>query len=179
MALQIAPIKASNRKILPNLNVGKYESVKGKNNQTYYRTRKKPLKSARRTAVLTEQGKLRISLATPGLARRTARQQLGSGISKEDFATWINKPSDKTGKALKEGIGRMAVKAKLTGDRGQAVYNKLKQMDPNKLQYLYEKSQLIFDVAFSYDGTGQVGENKINDLEFLIESYEKAFGPIA
>ena len=178
MALQIAPIKASARKILPALNVGKYESVKGKNNQTYYRT-KKPLKSASRTAVLTPQGKLRISLDTKGLARRTARQRLGSGISKEDYATWINKPSDKTGKALKEGIGKMAVKAKLTGERGQAVYNKLKKMDASKLQYLYEKSQLIFDVAFSYDGTGNVAEDKINDLEFLIESYEKAFGPIA
>lgn len=178
MALQIAPIKASTRKILPALNTGRYESVKGKNNQTYYRT-KKPLKSASRSRVLTPQGKLRISLDTPGLARRTARQRLGSGISKEDYATWINKPSDKTGKALKQGISKMAVKAKLTGERGQEIYNKLNRMDASKLQYLYEKSQLIFDVAFSYDGTGQVGENKINDLEFLIQSYETAFGPIA
>lgn len=179
MALQIGQFKPSARKILPALNVSKYERTTTANGRTYYRTKKAPLKSAARSMVKTSQGATRISLKTPGLARRTARQQLGAGISKEDFKTWINKPSDKTGKALKQGIAKMAVKAKLTGEKGQEIYNKLNRMDASKLQYLYEKSKLIFDVAFSYDGTGQVGENKSNDLEFLIQSYETAFGPIA
>lgn len=176
MALQIAPIKASRRKILPSLNVSKYQRIEDNpSGKVSYRTRK-PLKSASRTRVLTPQGKLRISLDTPGLAKRTARQRLGSGISKEDYDTWINKPSDKTGKALKQGIMKMAVKARLTGERGQAIYNELSKMDERKLQYLYDKSQLIFDVAFSYDGNGQIAEDKINDLEFLVQSYKTAFG---
>ena len=176
MVLPSMSFKASARKILPALNVTRYESVKGKNNQTYYRTRKAPLKSERRARIVTLQSKTRYQLENKGLARRTARQRLGSGISKEDYATWINRPSDKTGKALKQGIMKMAVKAKVTD---QSLYNKLASMDTNKLQYLYEKNDLIFDVAFSYDGTGDIGANKINDLEFLVQSYETAFGPIA
>lgn len=176
MALQIGPFKASRRQILPGLNISKYEQTATRNGRIYYKQRKGLTKSEQRTRVLSPQGKLRISLETPGLARRTARQRLGSAIAKENYGTWINKPSKSSGTALKQGILGMTVKAGITD---QSLYNKLAAMDPSKLQYLYDSDKLIFDVAFSYDPSGDVGANKMNDLKFLVESYEKAFGAMA
>lgn len=160
---------------------------KGKNslNDAYYagvkaekaRSRERGLKSRQTTAVKSASGKARKSLTNKGIATRTARQRLGSAIPPEQIEGWVNRSVPGNGIALKEGIKRMATEARLsTAD--QELYNKLQRMDPDKLQYLYERDDLIFDVVFSYDENGQVGAGKRDDLRFLVDSYEKAFGAL-
>lgn len=156
-----------------SLNDAYYASVRAEREKA----RKKGMKSRQSTAVVTAQGRQRRSLDYKGLATYNARRRLGSAIPPEEFDTWMNAPRPENGQALKEGIKRMAVEAGLsTAD--QELYNKLQRMDAEKLQYLYDKDELIFDVVFSYDENGRIGAGKKDDLRFLVESYETAFGTV-
>ena len=87
------------------------------------------------------------------------------------------------GDALKEGILGMA-DVSLMPD---SVVDKLKAMDPAKLDALYQNNDIIFEVYFDYGGIekGDNGANivntgkKLSDAEFLIEQYERTFGALS
>lgn len=173
MALQIAPIKASRRKILPNLNTSRYEQSMDVLGRTTYRRKGSPIKSERKTSVNVG-GKQRISLENKALAKRTARQRQGAAIPKDRFNDWINRPRTETGKALKNGIIGMAKKSGITDEE---LFRKLQAMDESKLQMMYDQDQLIFDVAFTYNEDGTYGD-KEGDLAFLVSEYEKKYNVI-
>ena len=86
------------------------------------------------------------------------------------------------GDALKEGVISMA-DVSLIPD---SVVDKLKKMDPQKLDALYQNNDIIFEVYFDYGGIEKSEnganivnqEKKLSDANFLIEQYERTFGPL-
>lgn len=81
--------------------------------------------------------------------------------------------------SLKDGVMGMAARANLDGE----LVTKLKQMEPEKLKYLYDHNEFVFDVYFQYEGINWTGKTyqvlddaKEADARFLIEQYERAFG---
>lgn len=174
MALQIAPIKASRRKILPGLNTAKYEARSDALGRTVYRERR-PIRSERRSKVAVG-GKERFSLENKELAKRTARRRQGSAIPQDKWKDWSNRSGRglQTGEALKKGIIGMA---KRSGVTNAELFRKLNATDPAKLQEMYDNDSLIFDVAFSYNEDGSFG-SKEEDLDYLIDVYEMKYGAL-
>ena len=170
MALQIGRIKASRRQILPELNPSIYKKTVGASGKTSYR---RIIKSEKRAKVYAS-GKERIHLEHKALAKRTARQRQGSAIPPEKIAGWMNKPSNNTGANLKKGIIGMAKKSGITDSD---LFRKLNDMDETKLQLMYDRDELIFDVAFTYNDDGSFGD-KESDLAYLVDTYEALFGAI-
>ena len=170
MALQIGRIKASRRQILPELTPSIYKKTVGESGKTSYR---RIIKSEKRTKVYAG-GKERIHLENKALAKRTARQRQGSAIPPEKVAGWINKPSNNTGMNLKKGIIGMAKKS---GISDSELFRKINDMDESKLQLMYDRDELIFDVAFTYNEDGSFGD-KESDLAYLVDTYEALFGAI-
>lgn len=132
-------------------------------------------------------GKARYELINPARARKSARQRQGRAIARGAYDTWINPTDARAGANLKAGIEGISVRAGLTEDDG--IFQKIEKMNPDKLADMYSKNELIFDVAFNYHGADSdtdmdtkkgmaVIPGKKKDLEFLIESYEKAYGPL-
>lgn len=136
-------------------------------------------------------GKLRYSLSNRARTIKSARQRQGRAIGRDAYASWINPPSPKTGENLKAGIIGISQRAGLVGGEDDILYRKLQNLDENNLAQLYARNDLIFDVAFNYGGAEN--ENPMDqrnpeakppipgkkaDLIFLVEQYEKAFGPI-
>lgn len=154
MALQIAPIKASRRKILPGIN------------EPYYsRTG-----SRARTKVSTG----RYELTNAARARKTARQKTRRQVSRASIPDYV--PDMVRGAQLKKGIVNLASASE---DITEEQLAKLQAMDPAKLDAMYQRNDLIFEVYFQY-GRPEQGElsNKSRDADFLIEQYEQYYGPI-
>ena len=170
MALQIGRIKASRRQILPELNPSIYKKTVSTSGKTSY---KRIIKSEKRTKIYAG-GKERVHLEHKALAKRTARQRQGSAIPPEKVAGWINKPSNNTGMNLKRGIIGMAKKS---GISDSELFRKINDMDESKLQLMYDRDELIFDVAFTYNEDGSFGD-KESDLAYLVDTYEALFGAI-
>ena len=83
--------------------------------------------------------------------------------------------------ALQSGVIGMAARANMDSE----IVAKLNKMERDKLKYLYDHNQFVFDVYFQYEGinyTGStyqvIGDAKDNDARFLIEQYERAFGTV-
>ena len=169
---------------MPALNPSFYTpSVSEKTGRTSYK-RKRPIKSERKRLLVTEGGKTRFALENKALARRTARARQGSAIAKGKFKDWTNQPHKETPEALKNGIIGMASRAGITDPE---LFRKLNKMDATKLQEMYNKDSLIFEVVFSYDGASvqEAGWNiegiqveKTEDLQYLLETYEQLYGAL-
>jgi hypothetical protein len=84
------------------------------------------------------------------------------------------------GQVLKKGIIGMGVRAVAP----DWMMEKLQKMDARYLQGLYESNRLLFEVYFSYegidyhDGVYEVDDQKLDDIELLINEYERVYGPI-
>ena len=172
MALQIGQFKPSQRKILPNLNVGAYKPTVEKGGRVYYRSKRKPIKSEMKSLLITEGGKTRFNLENKALAKRTARARQGAAIPKDEWKHWVNKPHRETPQSLKNGIIGMAKKS---GISDPELFRKLNEMDADKLQEMYNRDELIFDVAFSYDQSDPYA-GKQDDLEYMVSVYEERYG---
>lgn len=171
MALQIKPMKPSKRQILPKLNVSRYEQTTTTKGRTYYK-KKQVIKSERKVKVEIK-GKQRISLENKALAKRTARARQGAAIPKDKYAKWINTVHKETPQSLKNGIIGMAKKSGITDPE---LFRKLNEMDADKLQEMYRKDDLIFEVAFTYDPNGDPYSGKEDDLDYLVSVYEEKYG---
>ena len=155
MALQISPIKASRRKILPGLNESHYKAT-----------------SKSRAKVRTESG--RYQLENAARARKTARQKTKRQMARPSLPEYT---IDVTrGQQLKKGIISLAA---ASDDITEEQLAKLEKMDPVKLDAMYQNNDLIFEVYFQYQKTDE-GElsNKSRDADFLIEQYERYYGEI-
>lgn len=123
----------------------------------------------------------RKKLIMPDVARAQARRKQTTLIRSEADIQAAGEMS--RGEALKEGILGMA-DVSLMPD---SVVDKLKAMDPKKLDALYQQNDIIFEVYFDYGGIdrGEDGANhvdkakKLSDANFLLEQYERSFGRIA
>lgn len=155
MALQIGPIKASRRKILPGLNESHYRQT-----------------SPSRAKVRTASG--RYELESAAKARKVARQNTKRQTARPSLPGYT---IDVTrGQQLKKGIENLAL---ASDDITEEQLAKLKKMDPIKLDAMYQRNDLIFEVYFQYSNS-ENGElsNKSRDADFLIEQYERYYGEI-
>ena len=177
MALQLKPFKASQRQILPELNVGTYIPTTKTNGRQYYQRKPKPIKSERKKILVTEQGKTRFNLENKALAKRTARARQGSAIPRNRYKTWKNDihVHKETPMSLKNGIIGIAKKSGITDSE---LFRKLNEMDADRLQEMYRHDDLIFEVAYSYDPTGDPYAGKEDDLRYLVEVYEEKYGAL-
>lgn len=169
--MQIKPMKASRRKILPALNKPAYERI----DEQRAKARSKP-KSAR-TAKASKAG--RQTLLHPSSAKRLASRRQTEIIEGKRIA---DSSIEADGEALKRGILGMADRIVLDEER----YNKLMKMDETKLAEMYRGNDLIFDVYFDYGGitedpaTGAyvADSSKVADVDYLITQYEKTYGKL-
>ena len=155
MALQIAPIKASRRKILPNLN--------------------KPAYTEKSRAV-KKVGTKRTALVNPRTARKVASQKTRRLIEKDRVG--VVEIDYKRGEKLKEGIEALADRAEDVTDEQRY---KLSKMDPSKLDAMYQQNDLIFEVYFQYNQSpegAKMLDSKNSDVQFLIDQYEKMYGAL-
>ena len=153
MALQIAPIKASRRKILPNLN--------------------KPAYTEKSRAV-KKVGTKRTALVNPRTARKVASQKTRRLIERDRVG--VAEIDYKRGEKLKEGIEALADRAEDVTDEQRY---KLSKMDPSKLDAMYQQNDLIFEVYFQYNQSpegAKMLDSKNSDVQFLIDQYEKMYG---
>lgn len=182
MALQINPreFKAKRR------------IIKSATGETLSRTKTtKELYKERRKRAVAVDGRSRYELTDRSRVVKSARQKQGRAIARGAYQEWINPPRPDTGANLKKGIEGMALRAGLVAGVDDILYAKLLAMDESRLAQLYARNELIFDVAFNYGGSldespmdqrnpqaRNVIPGKKSDLEFLVEQYEKAFGPL-
>lgn len=149
------------------------------NPSTYLRSQKQRAVDARAAAVSRAKAAkgARFILQDKELAKRSARGQVTRGQTKGAFAP---SPHHKGGDALKTGVMKMGERLNLDPER----LEKLKGMEPEKLQTLYDTSDLLFDVFFSYEGLHDTGDyftvdtKKLDDVDFFVEQYERAFGAL-
>jgi hypothetical protein len=63
-------------------------------------------------------------------------------------------------------------------------WEKLQNMDPEKLDALYQNNKFVFDVYFNYGNVGVEEDGAMNyvdknsDIDFLIETYERSFNVV-
>ena len=162
MALQIAPIKASRRKILAGLN------------EPYYTKTQKS-----RESIHIGGDKGRRKLVNPAAARKIASQKTRRQLKRAESGPTSQRIIDyKRGKALKKGIESLARAADDVTEEQRA---KLHAMDEGKLDEMYQSNDLIFEVYFQYGMTSE-GFKTLNDknadVQFLINQYEARYGPI-
>lgn len=155
MALQIAPIKASRRKILPGLNEPHYKQT-----------------SPSRAKVRTASG--RYELVSAAKARKVSRQKARRQVASARIPEYV--PDMVRGQQLKKGIENLAL---ASDDITEKQLAKIRAMDPAKLDAMYQRNDLIFEVYFQYSNS-ENGElsNKSRDADFLIELYERYYGEI-
>lgn len=119
-------------------------------------------------------------LLNPSTAKKVARQRQARLIESDAV---IESGIKSRGEALQAGIEGMLDRAIIPED----IAEKIKAMDPAKLDALYQQNDLIFEVYFDYGGIekGEDGsytvdrQKKIRDAQFLVSQYEKTFGKIA
>jgi len=84
------------------------------------------------------------------------------------------------GQVLKKGVIGMGTRAVAP----DWMMEKLQKMDPRYLQGLYERNKLLFEIYYSYEGIDfhegvyVVSDEKLDDIELLINEYERVYGTI-
>ena len=141
----------------------------------------KPKSAARKSVEVQAGGRTRQILLDVDLARRVAKGQTtrmmkGFYMPGKGSAEYARQAD-----ALKSGVIGMAARANMDSE----IVAKLNKMEPDKLKYMYDHNEFVFDVYFQYEGinyTGStyqvIGDAKDNDAKFLIEQYERAFGTV-
>ena len=139
----------------------------------------KPRSAARKSVEVQAGGRTRQILLDVDLARRVAKGQTtrmmkGFYMPGKGSAEYARQAD-----ALKSGVIGMAARANMDSE----IVAKLNRMEPDKLKYMYDHNEFVFDVYFQYEGinyTGStyqvIGYAKDRDARFLIEEYERAFG---
>lgn len=147
-------------------NVGKAEYKKTKTRRAYH---------------VNVDGKTRKILQNPAQARAAARAKTTKSLRQGYTGKRLEAADLQAADSLYNGVMGMAVR----GNFGQEIYNKLAAMDPKKLLDMYDKNDLIFEVYFQYTGIHKEGSYwtdpqgaKDSDALFLIENYERLYGPL-
>ena len=140
-----------------------------------------PTSAARKSVEIQAGGRTRQILLDVDLARRVAKGQTTKmmkglympGKGSAEYASQADR--------LKAGVMGMAARANMDSE----IVAKLNRMEPDKLKYMYDHNEFVFDVYFQYEGinyTGStyqvIGDAKGRDARFLSEEYERAFGKL-
>lgn len=113
-----------------------------------------------------------------GKLTRSQAKRKTTLLAKQGFGRDV-KGDLEQGQNLKNGIEGMARRVNLDEER----YQRIMEMDPDKLDAMYKSNDLIFDVFFEYGGIETDPEtgayvtdgSKDADFDFLIEQYNKLF----
>ena len=141
----------------------------------------KPKSAARKSVEVQAGGRTRQILLDVDLARRVAKGQTTKMMKGFYMPGKGSAEYARQADALKSGVIGMAARANMDSE----LVAKLNKMEPDKLKYMYDHNEFVFDVYFQYEGinyTGStyqvIGDAKDRDARFLIEEYERAFGKL-
>ena len=141
----------------------------------------KPKSAARKSVEVQAGGRTRQILLDVDLARRVAKGQTTKMLKGFYMPGKGSAEYARQADALKSGVIGMAARANMDSE----IVTKLNKMEPDKLKYMYDHNEFIFDVYFQHEGinyTGStyqvIGDAKDRDARFLIEEYERAFGKL-
>ena len=143
--------------------------------------RKPKVSAARKTVDIQAGGRTRQILLDAELTRRVAKGQTTKMLKGFYMPGKGSAEYARQADSLKQGVIGMAARANMDAE----IVSKLNKMTPEKLKYLYDHNEFVFDVYFQYEGlnyTGStyqvIGDAKDKDALFLIEQYERAFGKL-
>lgn len=143
--------------------------------------RKPKVTAARKTVDIQVGGRTRQILLDAELTRRVAKGQTTKMLKGFYMPGKGSAEYARQAHSLKQGVIGMAARANMDAE----IVAKLNKMTPEKLKYLYDHNEFVFDVYFQYEGlnyTGStyqvIGDAKDKDALFLIEQYERAFGKL-
>ena len=141
----------------------------------------KPKSAARKSVEVQAGGRTRQILLDVDLARKVAKRQTTKMMKGFYMPGKGSAEYARQADALKPGVIGMAARANMDSE----LVAKLNRMEPDKLKYMYDHNEFVFDVYFQYEGinyTGStyqvIGDAKDRDARFLIEEYERAFGKL-
>lgn len=118
----------------------------------------------------------RFILQDKRLTMASAKALTTKAINRGDLTSVMGKG----GQDLKFSIEKMGERLGLDSERME----KIRNMDADALQALYDSNDLVFDVFFSYEGVDDHGDyktvtdDKKSDADFFINQYERAFGKL-
>jgi len=118
----------------------------------------------------------RFILLDKSLAKSSAKQMITKGIKRGNFQVVMGNDDQ----ALKFSVERMGETVGADADQ----MDKLRKMDAEKLNALYDNNDLVFDVFFNYEGVTDhgdfktVSQDKKSDIDFFVQQYERAYGVI-
>ena len=141
----------------------------------------KPKSVARKSVEIQAGGRTRQILLDVDLARRVAKGQTTKMMKGFYMPGKGSAEYARQADALKSGVIGMAARANMDSE----LVAKLNKMEPDKLKYMYDHNECVFDVYFQYEGINSsgstyqvIGDAKDRDARFLIEEYERAFGKL-
>ena len=142
------------------------------------KTARKARLQASRKKVVNESKFGRQELLNANMARASARRKTTRTVNMGGID--VTAVDMVRGENLKEGIMGMAQKANCSPE----AWEKLQNMNPEKLDALYQNNKFVFDVYFNYGNVGVEEDGAMNyvdknsDIDFLIETYERSFGVV-
>ena len=141
----------------------------------------KPKSVARKSVEIQAGGRTRQILLDVDLARRVAKGQTTKMMKGFYMPGKGSAEYARQADALKSGVIGMAARANMDSE----IVAKLNRMEPDKLKYMYDHNEFVFDVYFQYEGinyTGStyqvIGGAKDRVARFPIEEYERACGKL-
>ena len=141
----------------------------------------KPKSAARKSVEIQAGGRTRQILLDVDLARRVAKGQTTKMMKGFYMPGKGSAEYARQADALKSGVIGMAARANMDSE----LVAKLNRIEPDKLKYMYDHNEFVFDVYFQYEGTNYtgstyqvIGDAKDRDARFLIEEYERAIGKL-
>lgn len=145
------------------------------------------LRASRGKASLTRTkdvgGKTREVLQYAKAARTASKANITKALNRGAFRSELTGEVSPQDAALAEGVYNMA-SVRLGNILSEEELLKIKNMDAERLGVLYKNDKFVFNVYFQYSGVNMSGgayeaaEGKAEDVRFLIDQYERAFGTI-
>lgn len=140
-------------------------------------------KGAARSKVRIESRKGRSVLINPKITKAAARARTTNIVQGHITDIRIQTVwQGKKGESLKKGILGMGQVAQIPSE----LYSKIEKLDPYKLADMYQKNDFVFEVFFSYEGLNETSQGffpnqdaKVDDVRFLLENYERLYGPVS
>ena len=141
----------------------------------------KPKSAARKSVEIQAGGRTRQILLDVDLARKVAKGQTTKMMKGFYMPGKGSAEYARQADALKSGVIGRTARANMESE----IVVEMNKMEPDKLKYMYDHNEFVFDVYFQYEGinyTGStyqvIGDAKDRDARFLIEEYERAFGKL-
>ena len=113
----------------------------------------KPKSAARKTVEVQAGGRTRQILLDVDLARKVAKGQTTKMMKGFYMPGKGSAEYARQADALKSGVIGMAARANMDSE----LVAKLNRMEPDKLKYMYDHNEFVFDLYFQYEGINYTG----------------------